>query len=41
MMPVDKNMFLVDITMAESIFYLPCVKLIMVMNNYEEGFMES
>ena len=41
MMLVDKNLFLVVITMVESIFYSPCVKLIMLANDYEEGFMES
>ena len=40
-MIADKNMFLADITMAKSVFYLPCVKPIILMNDYKEGFMES
>ena len=41
MVLVDKNSFLVNISMAEPIFYSPCVRLIMLTNDYEEWSMES
>ena len=39
--PIDTNPFLVDIAIAESIFYYPSVGPIMMTEDYEEGLVES
>ena len=41
MVLVNKSPFSIDMTITESIFYLPYVKPIMLTNNYKEGSMES
>ena len=41
MVLIDTNPFIADITMVESIFYSWCVGPIMLINDYEEGSMES
>ena len=40
-MLAEKNMLLANVTMVESIFYLPRVKPIMLTYDYKEGSMES
>ena len=38
MVPIDKNQFLADVTMIESMFYSPHVKPIML---FGDGFLKS
>ena len=39
--PADKNPFSIDITMVDSIFYSPRVKPIILINDYDEGSIET
>ena len=39
--PANKNMLSANVTMVESLFYSPHVKLIMLFDDYKEGFLKS